>query len=35
MGLYWAEELIKKHEIIHNMDITDTEVVQEIEIIKE
>ena len=35
MGLYWAEEMIKKHEIIHNMDITDTEVVQEIEIIKE
>lgn len=35
MGLYWAEELIKKHEIIHNMDITDTEVIQEIEIIKE
>lgn len=35
MGLYWAEELIKKNEIIHNMDITDTEVVQEIEIIKE
>ena len=34
MGLYWAEELIKKNEIIHNMDNTDTEVVQEIEDIK-
>ena len=35
MGLYWAEEKIKMHEIIHNMDITGTEIVQEIEIIKE
>ena len=35
MGLYWAEEMIKMHEIIHNMDITGTEIVQEIEIIKE
>lgn len=35
MGLYWAEEMIKKHEVIHNVNITDAEVVQEIEIIKE
>ncbi len=35
MGLYWAEEMIKKREVIHNVNITDAEVVQEIEIIKE
>lgn len=35
MGLYWAEEMIKKHGVIHNVNITDTEVVQEIEIVKE
>lgn len=35
MGLYWAEKLIKVHGIIHNIDISEKEVVQEIEIIKE
>lgn len=35
MGLHWAEEMIKKHEIMHDTNITDTEVMQEIEIIKE
>lgn len=34
MGLYWVKELVKKHGIIHNVDVTDTEVIQEIEIIK-
>ena len=35
MGLYWADELVKKHEIMHNTNITDTEIAQEIEIMKE
>lgn len=35
MGLYWAEELVKTHEIIHNVKILEGEIIQEIEIVKE
>lgn len=34
-GLYWAEELVKTHEIIHNVKILEGEIIQEIEIVKE
>lgn len=32
MGLYWADELIKKHGIIHNVDVSEGEIIQEIEV---
>lgn len=35
MGLYWAEEHVKTHEIIHNVKILEGEIIQEIEIVKE
>lgn len=33
MGLYWAEKLIKKYGIIHNVDISEGEITQKIEIV--
>ena len=33
MGLSWAEKLIKKYGIIHNVDISEGEITQEIEIV--